>query len=307
MAMRSEEEANRAIELYADTVRRICMIHLKNYSDTEDIFQTVFLKYVLRSAPFESPEHEKAWIIHVTINSCRDLLKSFFHSRTVPLDTAIGKPQDTEYEYPELIEAVLSLPVKYVDINPSLELGINRFDRIVSVEGYNDDGRELAASLNIKYMNYADGVAQILEDQNIEDYLSQDALLSLTVAGENAEQYDEILADMESCASAHANVSCHSGDVEEMHEAHAEGVSLGKYRAFLRLQELDPSVTLDDIRDLTMREIQDLIDEYSAPAEESGSVGTSTGSQYEPESGHHGSDYGNSHENRHNRSRHEHE
>lgn len=194
-----------------------------------------------------------------------------------------------------------------VDINPSLELGINRFDRIVSVEGYNDDGRELAASLNIKYMNYADGVAQILEDQNIEDYLSQDALLSLTVAGENAEQYDEILADMESCASAHANVSCHSGDVEEMHEAHAEGVSLGKYRAFLRLQELDPSVTLDDIRDLTMREIQDLIDEYSAPAEESGSVGTSTGSQYEPESGHHGSDYGNSHENRHNRSRHEHE
>lgn len=116
MAMRSEEEANRAIELYADTVRRICMIHLKNYSDTEDIFQTVFLKYVLRSAPFESPEHEKAWIIHVTINSCRDLLKSFFRSRTVPLDTAIGKPQDTEYEYPELIEAVLSLPVKYRDV-----------------------------------------------------------------------------------------------------------------------------------------------------------------------------------------------
>ena len=79
------------------------------------------------------------------------------------------------------------------------------------------------------------------------------------------------------------------------------------FKLFRILNELDPSVTLDDIRDLTMREIQDLIDEYSAPAEESGSVGTSTGSQYEPESGHHGSDYGNSHENRHNRSRHEHE
>ena len=34
--MRSEEEANRAIERYADTVRRICMVHLKNYADTED-------------------------------------------------------------------------------------------------------------------------------------------------------------------------------------------------------------------------------------------------------------------------------
>ena len=85
--MRSEEEANRAIERYADTVRRICMVHLKNYSDTEDIFQTVFLKYILYPEPFESEEHEKAWIIRVTINACKDLLKSFFRSRTTSLDT----------------------------------------------------------------------------------------------------------------------------------------------------------------------------------------------------------------------------
>lgn len=51
--MRSEEDANRAVDFYGDTVRRICMIHLKNMTDTEDIFQTVFLKYVLHTAPFE--------------------------------------------------------------------------------------------------------------------------------------------------------------------------------------------------------------------------------------------------------------
>ena len=37
--MRSEQEAIQAIERYADTVRRICMLHLKNHADTEDIFQ----------------------------------------------------------------------------------------------------------------------------------------------------------------------------------------------------------------------------------------------------------------------------
>ena len=52
--MRSEEDASRAIERYSDTVRRLCMIHLKNYADTEDIFQTVFLKYVLSSVSFNS-------------------------------------------------------------------------------------------------------------------------------------------------------------------------------------------------------------------------------------------------------------
>ena len=41
--MRNEQEVNRAIEQYADTVRRLCMVHLKNRADTEDIFQTVFL------------------------------------------------------------------------------------------------------------------------------------------------------------------------------------------------------------------------------------------------------------------------
>ena len=73
--MRSEEEVNRAVDRYAPMVRRLCMVHLKNRADTEDIFQTVFLKYVLSSLSFESKEHEKAWFIRVTINACKDLLK----------------------------------------------------------------------------------------------------------------------------------------------------------------------------------------------------------------------------------------
>lgn len=114
--MKSEEEAGRAIEQYADMVRRICMIHLKNYEDAEDIFQTVFLKYVLRSEPFDSPEHEKAWIIRVTVNACRDLLKSFFRSRTVSLDQLIEKPQDMPEDHSDILEAVLELPARFRDV-----------------------------------------------------------------------------------------------------------------------------------------------------------------------------------------------
>ena len=108
--MRSEEDANRAVDLYGDTVRRICMIHLKNMTDTEDIFQTVFLKYVLHTAPFDSPEHEKAWIIRVTVNACKDLLKSFFHTRTVSLDALTETSQEIPEDYSEVLEAVLALP-----------------------------------------------------------------------------------------------------------------------------------------------------------------------------------------------------
>ena len=107
---------NRAIERHADTVRRLCMIHLKNYADTEDIFQTVFLKYVLSSVPFESEEHERAWFIRVTINACKDVFKSFFRSRTVPLDAVIEHPAALPPEYRDVLEAVLSLPEKYRDV-----------------------------------------------------------------------------------------------------------------------------------------------------------------------------------------------
>ena len=114
--MQSEQEVNRAIEKYADMIRRICLIHLQNSADTEDIFQTVFLKYVLRSVPFESEEHEKAWLIRVTINACRDLRRSFFKSRTVLLDDLIEMPAPMLQSNREVLEAVLSLPKKYKDV-----------------------------------------------------------------------------------------------------------------------------------------------------------------------------------------------
>ena len=82
--MRSEQEANRAVERYADMVRRLCLVHLKNEADTEDVFQTVFLKYVLYRGTFESEEHEKAWILRVTLNACRDVLRSLFRARRAP-------------------------------------------------------------------------------------------------------------------------------------------------------------------------------------------------------------------------------
>lgn len=114
--MRSEQEVNRAIERYADTVRRICFVHLKNRADTEDIFQTVFVKYLLRSEPFASEEHERAWIIRVTLNACKDLLKSFFCSRTVPLEELTDRAMPAETEQREVLQAVLALPVPYRDV-----------------------------------------------------------------------------------------------------------------------------------------------------------------------------------------------
>lgn len=114
--MRSEQEMAEAIQRYGDTVRRLCMVHLKNYADTEDIFQTVFLKYALTSVSFDSDEHEKAWLIRVTLNACKDLLKSIFRSRTVSLEELVEQPAQLSADHREVLEAVLSLPARYRDV-----------------------------------------------------------------------------------------------------------------------------------------------------------------------------------------------
>lgn len=111
--MRNEQDVIRAMEQYADTVRRLCMIHLKSYHDSEDIFQNVFLKYVLSSVKFENEEHEKAWFIRVTINACRDFFKDFFRSHMVPLEELIHQQEELTPDNSEVLEAVLSLPEKY--------------------------------------------------------------------------------------------------------------------------------------------------------------------------------------------------
>lgn len=113
--MRSDEEVSEAIETYADTVYRICMIRMKDASSTADIFQEVFLKYAMHDAVFESAEHEKAWIIRVTLNCCKDFLKCFFFRQTVPLDTFEEVKGTEDQGTNAVLEALLQLPVKYRD------------------------------------------------------------------------------------------------------------------------------------------------------------------------------------------------
>lgn len=114
--MKNEQEARRALERYADTIRRICFIHLKNYADVEDVFQEVFLKYILYDRPFESDAHEKAWLIRVAINACKDVLKSFFRKKVYSIDDVNLEHFSIQENDHELLDSVLRLPPKYKDV-----------------------------------------------------------------------------------------------------------------------------------------------------------------------------------------------
>ena len=150
-----------------------------------------------------------------------------------------------------------------IDINPSMELGVNRFDRIVSVEGYNDDGKNLADELDIKFMDYKEAVDRIMENREVEALLSRNEIMTISVAGKNEVQSTEILSNIESCTEAQKNTHCYYASSEEVEQAHEAGLSHGRYRAFLELRELDSDITAEELQNMSMREIWDMIEELS--------------------------------------------
>lgn len=96
------------IEKYADMVRRICFLHLRNDADVEDAFQEVFLKFFLNYRSFENEAHKKAWLCRVAFNQCKDLLRGFWRKKTVSIEDMQIPVEDPEQG--NLLRAVLALP-----------------------------------------------------------------------------------------------------------------------------------------------------------------------------------------------------
>ena len=98
------------VHRYSITVLKVAFSYLKNTADTEDIAQEVFLAYMDKRPSIESEEHLKAWLIRVTINKCKNYLKSGWFKSINPIpDNLSYMPKEDN----ELLNAVLSLDVKY--------------------------------------------------------------------------------------------------------------------------------------------------------------------------------------------------
>lgn len=88
MIVITEQEFTQLIDQYGGTVFRTAMCYVKNKSYAEDIVQDVFLKLYTYDGEFESDEHVKAWLIRITANCCKNLLKSHWYRLYEPIENA---------------------------------------------------------------------------------------------------------------------------------------------------------------------------------------------------------------------------
>lgn len=100
-----------ALEYYGDMVLRTAFSLVKNPADAEDMAQEVFLTLVQRQPAFESPEHQKAWLLRATINRCKSHFRSAWQRRTEGLDETLAAPFTPAES--GVLAAVEALPLKY--------------------------------------------------------------------------------------------------------------------------------------------------------------------------------------------------
>lgn len=110
----TRHEAEALVEQWSDTVLRVAYTWTGSVQDAQDVCQTVLLKLLTRPERFQDPERQRAFVLRVTINCCKDLKKSAWARRRVSLeaaaDAAVTMPEPGESP---VLEAVLALPENY--------------------------------------------------------------------------------------------------------------------------------------------------------------------------------------------------
>lgn len=110
--MTLNERAERLAETYADAILRLSYTYLKNTHDAQDVCQTVFVKLLTEPREFEGPEHERAYVLRMAANACKDLLKSPWRKRTCDLEACAQVPAPEEPD-DSVLAAVNQLPAHY--------------------------------------------------------------------------------------------------------------------------------------------------------------------------------------------------
>lgn len=176
----------------------------------------------------------------------------------------------------------VATPTAYVglDVNPSVELGINRFDRVVSTEAYNADGEAALAAANVWGKTYEEAVA--LLQAEFGDALADDAIVEVSIVCDNAEQSAAIESASVACFGAAGQgvggAHCVRETSEARQAASDAGMGMGKYRMYEALQEAGVEITAEECAAMSMRELRALVADAGAAIDETG-CGMHEGSQ----------------------------
>jgi len=175
-------------------------------------------------------------------------------------------------------------PVNFVslDINPSIEVGVNAFDKVVSVEGINEDGKKLLEGQKVTGLALKEAIAALVQEAAEQEYIAEDGSTVIAVTAESKKEGKavELRNESEQGVSlamsnkqAIATIYSDCSDLALRTEAKEMGISPGKFKLIRMLQVLDPDITLEQYKDAKVSEIiakaNEILQKEGLPEEQS--------------------------------------
>ena len=160
--MRASEDIEQAVEQHANAVWRVCTLYFRSHADAQDAFQDTFVKYALADeTAFKGDEHKKAWLIRVSTNVCKDMLRAVAR-RNVPLDESgvadRAESKDASAQ-PVSFESEVIDAMRALDDPPRTPLYLTLYEGYSAVEV----ARMVDAPVNTVYSWIARGKKQLKE------------------------------------------------------------------------------------------------------------------------------------------------
>ena len=178
----------------------------------------------------------------------------------------------------------VATPTAYVgiDVNPSIELAVNRFDGVVGARSYNEDGAEVLDGLDVVGMGVGQALGAIGDELDELGYLTPDATVSVTVSCDDEGQYGSIESASRCLEGGEAEVSCSHASSGEHHAASDVGMGVGRWRVWRALVAAGVDLSAQDAADMSLAELVGLAQERGVSLD-----GTSSGHAEHHGEGHH--------------------
>ena len=166
-------------------------------------------------------------------------------------------------------------PVAYVgiDVNPSVELTLNRFDIVVGTCALNDDGQRALDEVPCIWRAFDDAARDL--DGAMRAIAGEGAVVEVSIDCDNENRYAALAAQSNDCFGCNGEAHCDRTNAEERQAAHNSGMGVAKYRAYQALQEVGVDISAEECASMSMRELRNMLAENGV--DESEGAGEHTG------------------------------
>ena len=150
-------------------------------------------------------------------------------------------------------------PVAYVgiDVNPSVELTLNRFDIVVGTCALNDDGQRALDEAPCMWRAFDDAARDL--DGAMRAIAGEGAVVEVSIDCNNENRYAALAAQSNDCFGCNGEAHCDRTNAEERQAAHNSGMGVAKYRAYQALQEAGVDISAEECASMSMRELRNML------------------------------------------------